>query len=234
MTPLELAQKIDHTLLKPEATEQDILKICREAATHQFFSVCVNPYWVSTAKSALSGTKVAVCAVAGFPLGANKSTLKATEAEQIVQDGGLEVDMVLNVGRLKERNFRAVEEDIATVRKAIGSAITLKVIIESALLTDDEKREAAKLVLATGSNFVKTSTGFNPAGGATVADIELLHSVVAGKAKVKASGGIRNLATTLAMIKAGADRIGASAGVAILEELTKGESGRGEGVASGY
>ncbi|MBV9157962.1 MAG: deoxyribose-phosphate aldolase [Acidobacteriaceae bacterium] len=234
MTALELAQTIDHTLLKPEATEKDILKLCQEAAAHRFFSVCVNPYWVSTAKSALSGTNVAVCAVAGFPLGANKSAIKAAEAEQIVHDGGLEVDMVLNVGRLKEQNFHAVEEDIATVRTAIGPAITLKVIIESALLTDDLKREAAKLVLTTGANFVKTSTGFSAAGGATVADIELLHSVVRGNAKVKASGGIRNLTTTLAMLKAGADRIGASAGVAIIEELTKGESGRGESVASGY
>jgi deoxyribose-phosphate aldolase len=231
MKKAQLTKVIDHTNLRPDATEADVLKLCKEAVDFGFYSVCVNPYWVSKAKFALRGQIIRICAVAGFPLGASKTAVKAKEAEEIVRDGGTEVDMVVNIGRLKEGNYKAVESDIAAVRAAIGTNITLKVIIEAALLSQEQKKEAARLVVSTGADFVKTSTGFNAAGGATANDVALLRSVVGTRAKVKAAGGIRNLQAAMDMLNAGADRIGTSASVAIIEEL-EALAERGEALAS--
>jgi len=234
MDKSQLAQMIDHTLLKPEATQRDIQLLCEQAREFGFFSVCVNPCWVSLSRSILESQKVRVCGVAGFPLGANKSSIKAKEAEQIVSDGGTEVDMVLNIGRLHQKDFRYVEDDITAVRKAIGKETTLKVIIEAAILNDELKRDAARIVCEAGAQFIKTSTGFSAAGGATVADVALLHSLVAPRAKVKAAGGIRNLQTALEMAHAGASRLGCSAGVAIIKELMRESVGAHQEGASAY
>ncbi len=217
MSPAALAQLFDHTLLKPEATETQIRRLCEEAIQEGFYAVCVNPYWIPLCAQVLTGSAVAVCAVAGFPLGASRSPIKAAEAERAVRDGATEIDMVLNIGQLMAGNREAVAADIRAVRGAVPGAM-LKVIIESALLPSSLRGEATAIVRDSGADFVKTSTGFHAAGGATVDDIALLRSVAGGRLKVKASGGIRDLATTLAMVRAGADRIGASAGVAILRE----------------
>ncbi len=220
LSALELARYFDHTLLKPEATAADIQRLCAEAAGRRFYAVCVNPYWAAAAATALRGTDVNVCCVVGFPLGAVRSSVKAAEAAAAIDDGAAEVDMVLNIGRMLEGNAAAVAEDIALVRRAAGSAV-LKVIIETRALPEAVRAEAAAIVRDSGADFVKTSTGFHAAGGATVADVALLSRVAGGRIGVKASGGIRDLATTLAMIDAGATRIGASAGMTILDELAR-------------
>lgn len=216
-----VARLIDHTLLKPDASQDQIAQLCYEARTHHFASVCINPAHVKLSAQLLKGSDVAVCTVVGFPLGATPPTVKAYETQQAIRDGATEIDMVINIGALKSQDYQAVYEDIAAVVRAAhaGNAI-VKVIIEAALLTDEEKVIASQLSKAAGADFVKTSTGFGP-GGATVADVALMRRVVGPDIGVKAAGGVRNYADAQAMISAGATRIGASAGVKIMQELNQ-------------
>ena len=231
---MKRSKYIDHTLLKPEATEEQIKKLCAEAAKYDFASVCVNPGWVRTAAEALKGTDVKVCTVIGFPLGATTSASKVFEASEAVLSGAGEVDMVINVGRLKAGDDEYVTEEIRAVRDAVDKAgasalandetascgtascgagpVVLKVIIETCLLTDDEKVRACKCAMAAGADFVKTSTGFST-GGATVSGVRLMKQTVGEALKVKASGGIRTKDDMDAMIEAGAERIGTSHGI---------------------
>jgi deoxyribose-phosphate aldolase len=213
-----LASLIDHTLLKPEGTEEQIRKLCAEAAEFRFATVCIQPTWVRLAARLLHGSGVGVCTVAGFPLGANTADVKAYETRRAIFDGAAEVDMVINVGALKSRDYRTVEDDIRGVVRACreGGALS-KVIIEAALLNREEKIKASTLAAAAGADFVKTSTGFGP-GGATVEDVALMREVVGEKIGVKAAGGVRDRATVEEMVAAGATRIGASAGVKIVGE----------------
>ena len=213
---MSIAGYIDHTLLAADAKKDDIVRICAEAKEHHFASVCVNSCWVSLAAKLLEGTEVKVCTVVGFPLGAMDSVSKADEARNAVRNGADEIDMVINIGFLKSGMYDEALEDIREVRKATEGK-TLKVIIETCLLTDEEKRKACELSEEAGADFVKTSTGFST-GGATVEDVALMKSVVGDRLRVKASGGIRDYKTAKAMIEAGASRIGASAGVRIVEE----------------
>jgi len=210
-----LAGKIDHTLLKPEAAETEIRKLCEEAKKYHFASVCINPKHVRAAAGYLKGTGVSVCTVIGFPLGANTSEIKAAEAEKAVQDGADECDMVIDIGSAKEHDYDAVEKDVAAVRASVADGRVLKVIIEVCLLTDEEKREVCRRCIKAKADFVKTSTGFSK-GGATAADVRLMKEAVGGRAKVKAAGGIRDRKTAEEMIAAGADRIGTSHGVEIV------------------
>ena len=211
-----LASYIDHTLLKADATEAQITRLCAEAREHRFASVCVNPRWVALCAQLLAGSGVRVCTVIGFPLGASSSAIKAAETRQAVADGADELDMVISVGDLKAGNNEFVRADIRGVVKA-AEGRTVKVIIEACLLTDEEKSLACKLAMAAGADFVKTSTGFST-GGATVADVKLMRAAVGPNFGVKAAGGIRTRQDALAMIEAGANRIGASAGIAICAE----------------
>ena len=214
---MAIAKYIDHTLLKADARKEDIEKLCSEAFHNGFASVCVNSCWVPLASELLAGTDVKVCTVVGFPLGAASGKAKAAEAAEAVKRGAAEIDMVMNIGMLKSGMLDDAKEDIQEVRDAVKGK-TLKVIIETCLLTDEEKREACRLAAEAGADFVKTSTGFST-GGATVHDVELMKEAVAPYGlKVKASGGIRNYRDAKAMIDAGADRIGASAGIAIVKE----------------
>lgn len=207
---------IDHTLLKPDATQADVDTLCREALEHRFATVCVNPCWVRRAAAHLRGSGVGVCAVVGFPLGATTSDVKHFETRRVMFDGATEVDMVINVGALKSGDLRLVERDIEAVTvPAADSGVVSKVIIEAALLTDDEKVSACTLARAAGADFVKTSTGFGP-GGATVADVALMRRTVGAHMGVKAAGGVRELEQLQAMVAAGATRVGASAGVRIV------------------
>lgn len=212
------ASLVDHTLLKPEATEEDIRRLCEEAARFHFASVCVNPTWVRSASCHLRGTGVPVCTVIGFPLGATLPDVKAYEARRAIYDGAREVDMVINIGALKSGDDCAVEHDIRSVVEAAHEyEVTCKVIIETALLTDEEKIRACLAAKSAGADFVKTSTGFSK-GGATVADIALMRQVVGADLGVKASGGVKGLADARALVEAGATRIGASVGVKIAQE----------------
>lgn len=211
---MELSKFIDHTVLAADATRQKIIDLCREARENNFASVCINSSWVALAKKELEGSDVNVCTVVGFPLGATSSAAKAFEAETAVKDGASEVDMVINVGALKSGMYDFVEEDIKAVRKAVGNKV-LKVIIETCLLTDEEKKIACQLSEKAGADFVKTSTGFSK-GGATAEDVRLMRASVSDHVQVKASGGIRSYETALAMIEAGATRLGTSSGVAII------------------
>ena len=213
---MSIAKYIDHTLLAPDAAKSAIEKLCKEASEYKFASVCVNSCWVSLAADLLKDSSVKVCTVVGFPLGAMDTVSKAYEAAKAVDNGADEVDMVINIGYLKSGMLDAVLEDIVAVRKATEGKL-LKVIIETCLLTDDEKRTACELSEKAGADFVKTSTGFSK-GGATLHDVELMKSVVGDRLGVKASGGVRDYATAKAMIDAGATRIGASAGIAIVRE----------------
>ena len=222
-SPAELARMIDHTLLKAEATEGDVRKLCSEAAEWKFASVCVNPAWVAFAAKQLKGTGVMVCTVIGFPLGATDSATKADETKHAIAHGADEIDMVINVGALKGKDYETVARDIAAVVKAAGGK-TVKVILETAHLNDEEKTAACLIAKEAGAHFVKTSTGFGP-GGATAADIALMRRLVGPVMGVKASGGIRDLATALKMVEAGANRIGCSAGVAICKGTAAGGSG---------
>lgn len=213
-----VASAIDHTLLKPEATADDIETLCREAREWKFATVCVNPTWVALAASRLQGSGVGVCSVVGFPLGATTPDVKQYEARRAIFDGATEIDMVLNVGALKSGNVRLVSDDIRAVVAACSERqVVSKVILETALLTDEEKATACTLAKAAGADFVKTSTGFGP-GGATAADVALMRRVVGAEMGVKASGGVRDLQQLQAMVAAGATRIGASAGVRIVKE----------------
>jgi deoxyribose-phosphate aldolase len=217
---MNLNKYIDHTLLKADATKQQIEQLCREAKENDFASVCVNSCWVAYCHKLLKDTDVHVCTVIGFPLGAASSFAKAMEAEHAVADGADELDMVINVGQLKSGNLDYVTDDIAAVVKA-AEGKTVKVIIEACLLTDEEKKLACRCAVQAGADFVKTSTGFatgsQPAHGATVEDVALMKRAVAGTGlKVKASGGIHSWPEAKAMIDAGADRLGCSAGMKIL------------------
>jgi len=215
----KIARMIDHTALKADTSEKQITKLCEEALEYKFASVCVNPTWVKKSAELLAGSEVKVCTVIGFPLGANTPEVKAFETTQAIQDGATEVDMVINIGALKDGNNELVERDIkAVVEAAKGKALT-KVIIESCLLTDEEKVRACELSVKAGADYVKTSTGFST-GGATKEDIALMRKTVGPNIGVKASGGVRNAADAEAMISAGATRIGASAGIEIVNGLT--------------
>ncbi len=214
-----LAGMIDHTLLKPDATKEQIDKLLNEAKEYQFASVCINPSWVKVSYDALKDTSVKVCTVIGFPLGATSTATKQFETKQAIEDGATEVDMVIPVGALKSGLTDVVKADIeAVVEEAKGKAL-VKVIIETSLLSDEEKVTACQIAKKAGADFVKTSTGF-AGGGATVEDITLMRETVGSEMGVKASGGIKDLETTEALINAGATRIGASSGIAILAGKT--------------
>ena len=217
--PGDLARYIDHTLLKPASTEEQVRKLCAEALEYNFRSVCINPTWVSLAAGLLRGSEVLTCTVVGFPLGANESAIKAMEARRAIRNGAREIDMVINVGALKSGNDDLVFRDIqAVVEDCVDGNAVCKVILETALLSDDEKRRASELARRAGAHFVKTSTGFST-GGATVSDVALMAEVVRGAGmEVKASGGISSYSDAKAMIEAGATRLGASASIGIVRE----------------
>lgn len=230
----DLAKFIDHTLLKADATFDQITKLCDEAAEHGFASVCVNPCYVKHAAKMLGGSGVAVCTVVGFPLGANKSKTKAREAKQAIKDGATEIDMVINVGDLKSGDDDLVYDDIRAVVKVCKKRNAIcKCILETSLLTNDEKQRACDAAKRAKANFVKTSTGFST-GGATVEDVSLMSKAVAGTGMgVKASGGVRNLADAEKMIAAGATRIGASAGIQIVKE-SQGDASSSPAASTSY
>jgi len=218
MLDLDIAKYIDHTILKPQTTEAEIVELCREAKQYGFAAVCVNPCYVNLAAKLLTGTKVKVATVIGFPLGANTMEVKAFEAERAFKEGAQEIDMVINIGALKSGKYDYVQEDIYAVVNVAKNQVPkklVKVIIETSLLTNEEKEKACQLVLAAGADFVKTSTGFN-GGGANLEDVQLMKRVVGEKVKIKASGGIRDVKAALLMIEAGAERLGTSSGVAIV------------------
>ena len=212
---MDLAKYIDHTLLKPQADRTAVKTLCDEARKYGFFSVCVNPYWVPFCKEQLQGSGVKVCTVIGFPLGANTTQTKVFEAKDALQNGADELDMVINIGALKARDYKTVLEDIKAVRRACEGHV-LKVIIETSQLTDEEKVKACELSAEAGADFVKTSTGFT-GGGATAADVALMRKSIPAHMQVKASGGVRTREDFDAMVAAGATRIGASSGVKIIE-----------------
>lgn len=220
--PGAVAALIDHTLLRADATRQDIETLCREAAEFGFATVCVNPVWVALSSKLLRGSRSAVCSVVGFPLGATTPDVKHYETRRAIFDGATEVDTVINIGALKSGDLRLVERDIEAVTAPCREAhVISKVIIEAAYLTDEEKVTATTLVKAAGADFVKTSTGFGP-GGATVADVALMRRVVGADMGVKAAGGVKDYASLEAMVAAGATRIGASAGVRIVQQARGG------------
>ncbi len=220
--PVRIHSIFDHTALSLGTSVQDIEKLCREAIRYRFFSVCVHPIHVKIAADVLSGSDIKVISVAGFPLAGTHSREKAVEAERAIKDGATEIDMVMNVSALKAGDLKTVKNDIETVKSICGNSVGLKVIIETGVLTDEEKIEACLVTMLGGADFVKTSTGFGPSG-AKVPDVKLMRRVVRDKIGVKASAGIRDLQTALAMVGAGADRIGCSASVRIIREA------RGEG-----
>lgn len=211
---MKINKMIDHTLLKQNATKSEIIKLCNEAKEYNFMSVCVNPTWVSVAKSELENTDVKICTVIGFPLGQNTSKVKAFETTNAIENGATEIDMVINVGELIDKNYDFVYGDIKAVVEAAKGTL-VKVIIETCLLTDEEKVKACELSLKAGANFVKTSTGFST-GGATVNDVTLMKKVVGENAEVKASGGVRTQDDLKNMIEAGATRIGTSSGIKLI------------------
>lgn len=213
---MKLEKFIDHTVLKPQTTEEEVLKICDEAIKYGFASVCVNPFYASIVKKALQGTNVKTCVVVGFPLGANSKEVKAFETKEVINMGAEEVDMVINIGALKDKKYNVVREDIEAVVHAAQGKALVKVIIEACLLTDDEKVKACEISKTAGADFVKTSTGFST-GGATVEDIKLMRETVGTNMGVKASGGVRTKEDAEAVVGAGASRIGASASIAIVE-----------------
>jgi deoxyribose-phosphate aldolase len=219
LPPASLAAYIDHTLLKPDATKAQLDKLCAEAAEYHFYSVCVNSSWVGYCARKLRGSGVKVVAVVGFPLGAMDSRAKAVETRYALENGADEIDMVINVGALKSGDLATVEEDIRAVYRACRQTTTLKVIIECALLTDQEKVTACQLAVKAGAQFVKTSTGFAESG-AKVQDVALMRRVVGSRIGVKAAGGIRSYEDAVAMVQAGANRIGASSSVAIVTGAT--------------
>ncbi len=217
---MELNRYFDHTLLKAEATSDQVLKLCDEALEYHFASVCVNPVFVPLAAGKLAGSDVKVCTVIGFPLGANEPAVKAMEAALAVDEGAEEVDMVINIGKAKEKDFAYIQEEIAKVKQASREAL-LKVIIESSALSDDEIIGCCKAAMAAKADYVKTSTGFHKTGGASAHAVSLMRQTVGETMGVKASGGIHSLAEAQEMIEAGASRIGCSASVAIMEEAKR-------------
>lgn len=214
----QYAAYIDHTLLKADATKEEIIQLCEEAKTYSFASVCVNPAWVKMAAEILNGSTVKVCTVIGFPLGASTSAVKAFETKDAIENGAGEIDMVINIGALRSGDDELVKNDIAAVVDSAKDKAIVKVIIETSLLTEQEKRKASELSRAAGADFVKTSTGFST-GGATVEDVKLMRGVVGPEMGVKASGGVRSFEDMKKMIEAGATRIGASSGVQIMQGL---------------
>ena len=223
----ELAGKFDHTNLQQDATEADITLLCREAAEYGFFAVCLNPCYMGLARGLLSDTSVKVCTVIGFPLGANTTRTKLLETEGALRDGADEIDVVMNVGLFKSGKTAEVETElrqIVSTTESVGVSGICKVIVETGLLNNTEIERACRMVDHSGAAFIKTSTGFSKAGGATIEALEIINRH-RGKLKIKAAGGIRNLATALAMLRAGADRLGASQSVLILEELRQARAG---------
>lgn len=214
----EVLSLIDHTILKAEATKEMVKSLCEEALEYEFAAVCVNPFYVKYCKELLKDSNIKVATVIGFPLGANTSEVKAFEASNAIDNGADEIDMVINIGALKSKDYSIVKEDIKAVVEAAKDRALVKVIIETSLLNNEEKIKACELAMEAAADFVKTSTGFSTAG-ATVEDIKLMKNVVGDKLKIKASGGIRDLETANKMIKAGANRLGASSGVKIAKEL---------------
>lgn len=220
---MQINNYIDHTLLKATATKQDIIQLCQEAKTHQFFSVCVNSCYVSVASSELNNSNVKVCSVIGFPLGAMSTSAKVEETKQALKDGADEIDMVLNIGWLKSNDLDAVLNDIQSVKNTMPNNI-LKVILESCYLTDDEIKKASELAIKAGADFIKTSTGFG-SGGATTEHVKLMKNAIGkGSTKIKASGGIRDTKTALKYINLGVQRIGTSNGIAIVTGKTTTEN----------
>jgi len=214
---MEYNKFIDHTLLKPEAKIEQIKTLCEEAKEHDFMSVCVNPFFVPVARKLLEGSSVKVCTVIGFPLGANTPSVKVYEAKKAVEDGADEVDMVQNISMAKEHDYEFIENEIRQIKEAVGPDIVLKVILETCLLTDDEIRECSIAAKKAGADFVKTSTGFSK-GGATVNAVKIMRAAVGDEMGVKASGGIHTKEEMVALIEAGASRIGASCGVALVSK----------------
>ena len=214
----KIQEMIDHTILKPEATKSEIEQLCKEAMEYKFAAVCINPYYVSYCKEILKGSNIKVATVIGFPLGANTKELKAFEALDAINNGADEIDMVINIGALKDKDYEFVKNDIKLVVDIAKEKAIVKVIIETALLTDEEKVKACELSMEAGADFVKTSTGFST-GGATIEDVKLMKSVVGDNLEVKASGGVRDLATAEKMIEAGASRLGTSSGIKIIKEI---------------
>ena len=210
---------IDHTLLRPDANERDILRLCNEAGEYGFYAVCVNPSWVKTARSFLSNTGTKIAAVIGFPLGMTLPQVKIYEAMESLFCGADELDMVINIGNARSGNWTAVTREISDVVAATGSAVR-KIIIETCFLSDDQKARACEAVLRAGAEFIKTSTGMGTSG-ATVRDVAMIKSLVAGKVRIKAAGGIKTMAQLRALVNAGAERIGTSSGVAIIKESGK-------------
>jgi deoxyribose-phosphate aldolase len=215
MTSEQIAGMIDHTLLSALSSEVEIVRICGEAKKYGFATVCVNPYWVPLAVRELAGSKVGLTTVIGFPLGASRTEIKAAEAEDAISAGATEIDMVLNIGALKSGQLDAVKRDIEAVVQVCKGKATVKVIIETCYLTDEEKQQASLLVKEAGADFVKTSTGFGT-GGATVEDIALIRHVIGPEMGIKASGGVRDLDIARKLIQAGATRLGASSSIAIV------------------
>lgn len=220
-SPQSIASLIDHTLLKPEAAESDVVRLCGEAREHGFKTVCVNPCWVETARRELTNSSVLVCTVIGFPLGANLSEIKLREARLALEQGAAEIDMVQNIGALRSGNGAMVAAEISSLARAAHEAgAILKVIIETSVLSDEQKTLSSRLVCESGADFVKTSTGFS-SGGATESDVRLMRAAVGSSIGVKASGGVRTLEAVRRMVEAGASRIGTSSGVSILREAAQ-------------
>lgn len=224
---MNYAKYIDHTLLKPDATTKDIKKLCKEAIKYDFFSVCVNPCFIKTCRNQLKDSNVRVCTVIGFPLGSNDSKTKVYEAKKAIKDGADEIDVVINVSKLKDKKYSQVEKELSNIVKVCKSKVLVKVIIETCLLTNDEIKTACEIVSLSGADFVKTSTGFSKSG-ASIEAVELMNEVCKGKILIKASGGINDFEFMKTLIDLGASRIGTSHGVQIMEEFVKKSSLNGE------
>lgn len=215
---MELNKYIDHTNLKQDMSEQDLIKLVNEAKEYDFFSICINPCWVKQASELLAGSNTKVCSVIGFPLGANTTNIKVLEAKEAIENGASEIDMVINVSKLKDKDYEYVYNEIKQIKEAIGNNV-LKVIIEACLLTNEEKTIACQIIMKAGANFVKTSTGMST-GGATIEDVKLFKEVVGDTTLIKAAGGVRTYEDAISMIEAGANRIGTSGGVKIVNGET--------------
>lgn len=215
---MELNKYIDHTNLKQDMSEQDLIKLVNEAKEYDFFSICINPCWVKQASELLAGSNTKVCSVIGFPLGASTTNIKVLEAKEAIANGASEIDMVINVSKLKDKDYEYVYNEIKQIKEAIGNNV-LKVIIEACLLTNEEKTIACQIIMKAGANFVKTSTGMST-GGATIEDVKLFKEVVGDTTLIKAAGGVRTYEDAISMIEAGANRIGTSGGVKIVNGET--------------